>query len=376
MWTAAAPASTETPTPAQQRIASAQAVLATSRASFEAYNDLAVAYARRARESSDASYYDRAEEAIQASLKLSPQNLGAQKARAWVLLGKHEFAAALELARSLNKQAPDDLLVYGFLADAHAELGNYEEAEAACQWMLDLRPGNIPALTRAAYLRELFGDIEGARELMTAAYERTAPLEVEDRAWLLTQLAHLQLLTGGTDRAEALLNEALTLFPGYHYSLAQLAKVRAAQGKPQEAVDLLKRRYEAAPHPENLYALAEALEKAGRRDEARSAFANFEAQALRESSGSDNANRELIFYYVDHAQKPAEALRFSQVEISRRKDVYTRDAHAWALHANGRTPEARTEIDAALAVGIKDPEMLARAAVIQKASESATSGKH
>lgn len=79
-----------------------------------------------------------------------------------MLLGRHEFAEALALARTLSEQVPDDLLVYGFLTDAHAELGQYKEAEEACQWMLDLRPGNIPALTRAAYLRELFGDIEGA----------------------------------------------------------------------------------------------------------------------------------------------------------------------------------------------------------------------
>jgi len=37
--------------------------------------------------------------------------------------------------------------------------GRYDDAERSAQWMLDLRPGNIPALTRAAYLRELFGDI-------------------------------------------------------------------------------------------------------------------------------------------------------------------------------------------------------------------------
>jgi tetratricopeptide (TPR) repeat protein len=86
---------------------------------------------------------------------------------------------------------PDDLLLYGFMTDANAELGNYADAEAACQWMLDLRPGNIPALTRAAYLRELFGDIDGAIELMSKAYDRTPPLEYEDRAWTLTQLAHL-----------------------------------------------------------------------------------------------------------------------------------------------------------------------------------------
>ena len=39
--------------------------------------------------------------------------------------------------------------------------------------MLDLRPGNVPAVTRAAYLREMFGDVEGALELMAQALDAT-----------------------------------------------------------------------------------------------------------------------------------------------------------------------------------------------------------
>jgi len=93
----------------------------------------------------------------------------------WLLLGKHEFAAAREEARKLNKKMPDDVMVYGFLTDANIELGNYKEAEDSAQLMLDLRPGNLPGLTRAAYLRELFGDLDGSVELMNMAYQSTPP---------------------------------------------------------------------------------------------------------------------------------------------------------------------------------------------------------
>jgi Flp pilus assembly protein TadD len=246
------------------------------------------------------------------------------------------------------------------------ELGRYKEAEEACQWMLDLRPGNVPAFTRAAYLRELFGDIEGAIELMSAAYQRTPPNEVEDRAWTLTQLGHLETVAGRLDNADRLLNDALTLFPDYHYALGALAKVRTAQRRHGEAADLLKRRYGGSPHPENLFVLAEALQRAGRASEAKAAFASFEAGALKESAGWDNANRELIFYYANHAKRPAEALKIAQMEVERRQDVYTLDAYAWALHVNGKRQEARASMTRALEVGIKDPEVLARAAVIRR----------
>jgi Flp pilus assembly protein TadD len=368
MCVAASGAAGQTASPAERSIAAAQKAIAARPSRHDAYNELALALARRARETADTTYYDRAEEAIRTSLELSPNNFEAQKMRAWVLLGRHEFGQALELARALNTQVPDDLVVYGFLTDAYAELGNYEEAEKACQWMLDLRPGNIPAFTRAAYLRELFGDVEGAVELMRAAYQRMPPDEVEDRAWVLTQLAHLALVAGRIGDAEQILTEAVKLVPDYHYALANLARVRSAQGRYAHAAALLKQRYEGASHPENLFALAEALERAGRTAEAKAAYTRFEAQALRESRGWDNANRELIFYYANHARKPAEALKIAELEIARRQDVYTLDAYAWALHANARSGEAKRQMDRVLGVGLKDPEVLARAAIIGSAT--------
>jgi tetratricopeptide (TPR) repeat protein len=359
-------AQAQSASPAQEHVAAAERTVTTKPDKADGYNELALALARRARETSDTTYYDRAERAIARSLELAPDNFEGLKMRTWVLLGKHEFQKALELARALNKRMPDDLLVYGFLADANAELGNYKDAEEACQWMLDLRPGNIPAFTRAAYLRELFGDIEGALELMTAAYQRTPPAEIEDRAWILSQVGHLEFITGRLDNAERALQEALTLFPNYHYALANLAKVRSAQKKHAEAADLLKRRYSSAPHPENLFALAEELGRAGRRAEAAAAFADFEMRALKESERWDNSNRELIFYYADYARKPAEALRIAEMEIARRQDVYTLDAYAWALHINNRNAEARRYMDRALNVGVKDPAVRSRAETIAK----------
>jgi tetratricopeptide (TPR) repeat protein len=264
----------------------------------------------------------------------------------------------------LNKQVPDDVLVYGFLADASAELGKYDEAEHAVQWMLDMRPANLSGMTRAAYLRELFGDKEGAIELFTSAFNRMSPSEVEDRAWILSQIGHLSLSMGREQDAEASLQRALQLFPRYHYALGYLAQVRLAQGRAGEAVDLLRQLCADLPHAENVYALAEALERAGRIAEAKTAFADFEQKALVESATPDNANRELIAYYVDHAKKPHDALRIAEIERGRRGDVFTLEAHAWALAANGRYAEAKTSIDAALAVGIQNPELLYHAGVI------------
>ena len=359
-WTQVA----DTSSPAERRIAAARRLIESEPQNAGGYAALATALARRARETSDPDFYRRAEEAVSKALELEPGHFEARKTRVRILLGKHEFAAALNAAQALNTEVPDDVLVYGYLVDAYVELGRYDAAEKAAQWMLDLRPGNIPALTRAAYLRELFGDIDGAIELMQLAYNRTPQTEVEDRAWIATQLGHLEFARGRRDDAVKLVQHALEVFPGYHYALLQLAKLRVSEKRIAEAIELHRRHVRTAPHPENYYALGVALIKAGRTREGRAVLAEFEAKARAEMKGWDNANRELVMYYVDQAGQPARALHVAQLEADRRNDVFTLEALAWAHSAAGQQRAARAVIERALAVGIRDAGMFYRAGVI------------
>lgn len=365
MWAQTSISSAEPkPSPAELGIAQAQRLIEKNPKNYEAYNAMALALSRRARETSDVKFYGEAEETLKKSFEISPDNFDGRRIDVWLLLGRHEFAAAREEALKLNKRMPDDVMVYGFLTDANVELGNYDEAEKSAQLMLDLRPGNSPGVTRAAYLRELFGDVDGALELMNMALESNNPSEVEDAAWILTQMAHLQLSVGKVADAEKNIRQALAMFPGYHYALGTMAKVRITQKGYDEAVQLLQQRYQAAPHAENLYDLAEALELAGQTEEAKRAFAEFEQKSLLETDRADNSNRELIFYYADHAHQPLKALEVAKKEFARRHDVYTLDSYAWALHVNSRNQEARKQVEMALAVGIRDAKILRHAGEI------------
>jgi tetratricopeptide (TPR) repeat protein len=371
-------AATLTPnaTPAERRIAVAEAAIARDPGSVRPRVDLAMALAGRARETADPSFYEKAEEALGPVLAQTPDDYEALRARVWIRLGQHRFAEARDEAQRLQKRAPDDLLVYGFLGDANMELGDYEAAEEALQWMLNLRPGNVAGLTRGAYFRETIGQVQGALQFMVEAFDRTPVVESEDRAWILTQIAHLQLSSGGVTEAESSAQRALSLFPGYHYALAQLAAVRTAQGRHDEAAALFSERYQQAPHPENLYDVGRALERAGRKAEAKAAFAIFEQKAVAESQSDDNCNRELIAYYIAHG-RAAEGLRLAEREVGRRQDVHTLDAYAWALQANGRVSAARKTIEKALAVGTKDARVLYHAgAIAARAGDRAAARKH
>jgi len=351
-------------TPAETAIQKAQAQIAQHPDHYPYYNSLAMAYARRARETSDVQFYAKAEEALRRSFAIAPDNFEGLKTEAWLELGRHEFSMALATATKLNKQNPDDVTVYGYLVDANAELGQYRDAVAAAQWMLDLRPGNVPGLTRAGYLRELHGNLSGAIEVMQMAYDSTPFSETEDRAWLLTQISHIYLVSGDLVKSETYANGALDVFPNYHYALGTLAQVRTAQGRLDDAVTLLRKRYQAAPHAENLYALAESLALAGQTGEADRLFSQFERQSLAESDSPDNSNHELIAYYIDHAHQPAKALEIARKEAARRQDVYTLDSYAWALAAGGDYEAANAQIQKALSVGVKDPRVIYHAGAI------------
>jgi hypothetical protein len=137
------------------------------------------------------------------------------------------------------------------------------------------------------------------------------------------------------------------MFPAYHYALENLAKVRIQQKRYEDAVELLRQRYQAAPHAENLFDLARALQWAGHKEEAQKTFAEFEQKSLLETNRADNSNHELIFYYADYSNQPAKALEVAQREYVRRHDVFTMDCYAWALHLNNRNQEALSQITAA-----------------------------
>ncbi len=72
------PAHAQTPlgslTPAQQAINWAQTAIHEHSDRNQPYNDLAVAYIRRTRETSDSSYLEQARAAVEKSLQVSPDN--------------------------------------------------------------------------------------------------------------------------------------------------------------------------------------------------------------------------------------------------------------------------------------------------------------
>ena len=343
--------------PAQLRIDAVRQQLAANPKKVQAYNDLAIAYVRRARETADPKYYDDASAALSQGLRLDAGDFQLQKTEVAVMLGRHDFLQAREQATLLNRRTPDDVMTYGYLAEAEIALGDYADAEKNTQWMLNMRPNNLPGLLLGAKLRELYGDSEGSLELLRTAYAETPPTEVEELAWIANRIASVQIDSGKAEAAIPILERAEQMFSPYPYTMENLARVRRAEGRPKDAVALLLRAGQVDSDPQVLYELAEAQRDAGKTAEASDTEAKFAKRATDAASQTDETNRDLVLLDAGDPAKASLALTLAQHAMDARHDVYTLDAYAWALYVNGRYQEADLAIQRAIGVGVQDPEI-------------------
>lgn len=122
-------------------------------------------------------------------------------------LARGEPEKALAIARALNKQLPDELDPWGLIVDAARALGKTDDAEKAAQWMINLRPEDPRGLWRVATLREDFGDLAGAEDVLNECYKRVPRTDVAWRVTLMKQMAGLYRKTGRADKAQRLMDE-------------------------------------------------------------------------------------------------------------------------------------------------------------------------
>src|SRR6202045_5473465 len=225
-------------TPAQQRIAGAQLQIRTDPKKVQAYNELALAFLRRTRETADPKYLKDADAALAQGLKLDATDFQLQRTQVALMLSRHEFTQARDRATVLNHRTPDDVMTYGYIAEADIALGNYAEAETNAQWMMNMRPYNTPALLVGAKLRALYGDAHGAIDFLNRAYSQTSPTEVEDLAWIANQIASIQIESGQSAAAAQTLEGVEQVFPRYPYTMENLARVRMVQNRANDALQL------------------------------------------------------------------------------------------------------------------------------------------
>jgi tetratricopeptide (TPR) repeat protein len=339
----------------------------------ESYAVLGGMYIQKARETGDPSYYGKAQSAIDAALKIDPQSVEALIGAGTLANARHQFHDALAIGEQARAIEPSVPRIYGVIADAQIELGMYDAAIDTLQTMVDLRP-DLSSYSRISYARELHGDMDGAIAAMRMAVSAGGQA-TENSAWAQVQLGNLLFATGNLGDAEAEYNQTLAVLPNYVYAQAGLARVRAAQGRADEAIDLYGQAIARMPLPDFVIALGELQESLGRTDEAAKQYELVRAmQQLFKSNGVDT-DLELALFDADHGDDPRAAVELARAAYERRPSVKAADTLAWALFRAGQPGEARGYADQALRLGTHDALMLYHAGAIAQAQGDAPAAR-
>ena len=349
------------------RIAALQTAIRGSRRDAKPYASLGLAYLQKARETSDPSFYERADEALQRALALDAKNADAVVGRANLALARHDFAEALALARRARRLQPTEVAAYPALVDALVELGRYDEAARALQQFIDRKP-SLPAYARVSYFRELHGDLDGAVEAMQLAVAASSGVP-EATASVQALLGQLQFARGDLDAAREAHRAALAAFPDHAAAQAGLARVEAAEGRLDSAARRLQTLVDRLPLPEYVVLLGEVELARGRPQDARKQFDLVRIQQKLLAASGINTDVELALFEADHGDVER------GVALARRAwraapSVRAADALGWALTRAGRPRAGLRYTERAIALGWRDPVVLFHAGATARAAGS------
>ena len=304
---------------------------------YVSWATLAVAYVEQARLSGNTTYYDKADEAVDRSFSIEPdENFTALASRAAINAARHDFSGALtdaEAALAINSRHLGALAIR---VDALNELGRYDKQMRALRTADRLQP-STPIAARYSYAFELRGDLGQASAILLRASKGNGSRA--DKAYTLTLRADILRKQGRLAEAGRDLAIAQDAVPTYLPALVSSARLQTARGDLEGAVTTWQEVVRRQPLPEYLTELGELFLHLGRTDEADAQFAVVRTTIqLLESSGV-RSDLETALFETDHGS-PTRALSQARAEWKQRTSVHVADALAWALHRNGRDREA------------------------------------
>ena len=211
------------------------------------------------------------------------------------------------------------------------EQGRLAEAADVYQKMIDLKPF-YQSYTRAAHLRWLKGDLDGAVRLMGSAVKAASPRDPESLAWGYARLAAYELQRGHLDEAERTAVAALQTVPDYALALLVSGRIRLAQKKYPEAVELLERAARLNPLPDYEWTLADALRDAGRHDQA-----DVAEQRLRQNGAADDPRTLALYLSTRTSRGAPRAVDGQQAVELARHELTVRATSSRSTRSHGRS---------------------------------------
>jgi tetratricopeptide (TPR) repeat protein len=335
---------------------------------FLSAQNLAQVYYSRGRLTGNVDDYARAQEAVDQGLRAYPGNPGGRTLRALLLYTLHDFEGARSTAQALLDHDAGQLQALATIGDSQLEMGQYDAAAATFAALQKTQSG-AAVTARLARLASLQGNDADAEKL--AARAATEARDEGDEGTSLAFYDYLQgylaFQAGKLDIAGRAYTAALTDWPNSYLALEGLAKVRAAQDRLDEAIELYEQAIAIMPQPEFLAGLGDLYQLTGEVPKAEQQYATVRATAELQAVEAQLFNRQLVLFNVNHGEDLPGALALAGRELEVRKDVYGWDAYAWALLANGRAADADAAMRRALGLGTHDALLSYHAGMIAQA---------
>ena len=311
-------------------------------------------------------YYTAIEKILNGVLSLDPNNFEAKVYKASLRMSQHQFADAKKIAEEALAINPNNAYVYGILVDANVELGNYDEAVKVSDKMQTIKP-SLESYSRASYLREIYGDNNGAIDAMKLAV--VAGLQgSEPQSWSRNILGDLYFRNGKMAEAEAAYTENLVMRPSYAPSMAGLAKIELQKKNYARALALLDSATAIMQDNSFEEQKAEVYAAMGDTKKAQEKY-NDVQKLLRDDAATPghSVSLELAQSFTKTNQWDS-AYKYAMMEYNvRPKNIDVNKELAWIAYNKKEIPQAKEYLKTAMSTGSKNPELLKRAGMINNA---------
>ncbi|MEP6676638.1 MAG: tetratricopeptide repeat protein [Ferruginibacter sp.] len=309
-------------------------------------------------------YYTAIQKILDGVLMIDPKNFEATVYKASVKMSLHQFAEAKQLAEAAKVINPDNAYVYGILVDANVELGNYTEAVAMSDKMQAIKP-SLEAYSRASYLREIYGDYNGAIAAMKLAVQAGLPGS-EPQCWSRNILAELYMNTKQFDEAEKTYQENLSLRPSYAPSMAGLAKIETERKNYAKAIALLDSANMIMADLSFETAIADNYSKMGDAQKAKDKYESVRKALEYDASTGHSVSLDLAKLFIKTNQwDSAKTYAMTEYKI-RPNNIDVNKELAWIAYNQNDKPDAAQYLKTAMSTNSKNPELIQRAALINK----------
>mgnify|MGYP000214782859 CR=1 FL=1 len=245
-------------------------------------------------------------------------NFLALMTKAGVQLSLHEFSDALDTGLKAVKLNPANAQIYGVLVDANVELGNYGEAVKLADRMVSIKP-DLRSYSRISYLREIHGDVEGAKKALTLAVEAGYP-GYEETAWAMLTLGELYAEYGEIDKAEKIYEQIVEMRPNYPFAVAALGDIAYEKGEIEKAEKIYNDAIEIIPEVGFYISLAQIYKETGREDEYTNIISEIMEMLEDDVVHGHNMNLEYAHLYNDVMDNPDKALVYVKKEYEKRPE--------------------------------------------------------